>query len=629
MARKLGTGGLCCLLWLAASAAYAQSVKVEIRGLKGETLANARAAAGIWQQADRDDLEPADIRALHSEAPREISRSLEPFGYYRPRIDASLQEPQTDGGSWTARYRIERGEAVTVGEMQVQFTGAGASDPDLARVADALPLQQGEILDHRRYETSKRDLLRETRQLGYRDAALVTHRAEVDLAVYTARVSLELATGPRFVIGEIGFDQEQFAPEYLSRYLLLAPGEPYAGSKLGAQRNALSRSGHFREVEIEPLPATDTDPPAIPLQIHLQPYLANRYRGRLGWGTDTGIGAQLDWNRRYVGGRGQSFNAGVALVEERRKLAGDLNYVIPIDPLSGNRITVGARHESKDLTFEDVELDEGGETRIVTNLLGLTWQRPFRAWGGFEVEPRLSLDYVTETYDVFEVLFGNLPRSGQQVIIDFIGREAYDTLAPDFTAVVPGFSLDLRRSDSRLFIRNGDNLRLDLLGASEALGSNIDFWQAHLQTWHIRSLGERNRFLLRTSLGYSEAESSEVLDVNFNAMPEYYEFRAGGVRSIRGYDFESLFPSDAITGGKHELVVSLEYEYEVIPKWSVALFVDGGNAFNRWDDYDPRYGTGIGVRWRSPVGLARLDIGVPLDDADDAFQIYITVGPEF
>jgi translocation and assembly module TamA len=44
---------------------------------------------------------------------------------------------------------------------------------------------------------------------------------------------------------------------------------------------------------------------------------------------------------------------------------------------------------------------------------------------------------------------------------------------------------------------------------------------------------------------------------------------------------------------------------------------------------DIKLGTGIGVRWRSPVGLARLDLGISLDDADDPFQIYILVGAEF
>ena len=67
----------------------------------------------------------------------------------------------------------------------------------------------------------------------------------------------------------------------------------------------------------------------------------------------------------------------------------------------------------------------------------------------------------------------------------------------------------------------------------------------------------------------------------------------------------------------------------LVGEFFAEVFLDAGNAFNRFDDIDLKLGTGIGVRWRSPVGLARLDFGIPLDDADDPFQIYITVGPEF
>jgi translocation and assembly module TamA len=142
-------------------------------------------------------------------------------------------------------------------------------------------------------------------------------------------------------------------------------------------------------------------------------------------------------------------------------------------------------------------------------------------------------------------------------------------------------------------------------------------------------VGEQGRLLLRGALGYTEAESRTVLSVNFNQLPEYYEFRAGGGRSVRGYGFETLFPEDTLTGGKHQLIASIEYEHSFLPDWGAALFVDAGNAFNDFDNIEPKTGVGVGLRWRSPVGLARIDLGFPLDDADDSFQIYITVGPEF
>lgn len=629
-------------------------VEVRFLGITGELLDNVRASVTLEQRRHQKGLGAAAIRELHAQAPGEIARALEPFGYYRPAIRSELREPARPGaaqpgaaqpgaaqpgaarpgatqpgGSWQATYNIDPGPPLPVAEVDIGFAGAGAGDPALVEIAAGLPLQQGATLDHRRYEAAKRDLVTQVRERGYLDAELEAHRVEVDLGAYEARVRLRVDSGPRYVFGEVQFEQDRFRPEYLARYLLIEPGTPYSSAQLARQRQALSRSGHFREVEIQPLPATDGEPPAIPLRIRLEPYLPNRYRGRIGWGTDTGIGVQLDWTRRFVGGRGHRFILGGAVVEERNKLAGDFSYLIPLDPLAGSLLELSARHESKDLNFEDVELDEGGETRIETNLLSTYWHLPRTSWGGFEVDAVPGFSLVTESYDVFEVLFGNLPQSAQDTIIERIGPQAYDTLAPEFEALVANLRLSLRRSDDRLFIRRGDSLKMELLAADEKLGSNIGFWQARLGSWHIRPLFDTGRLLVRTAFGYSDAKSREVLGVNFNLMPEYYEFRAGGARSVRGYGFEELYPGDTITGGKHQLVGSLEYEYEVIPDWSVAVFLDAGNAFNDFDDIDPKLGTGLGLRWRSPVGLARIDLGIPLDDAEDSFQVYITVGPEF
>ena len=230
---------------------------------------------------------------------------------------------------------------------------------------------------------------------------------------------------------------------------------------------------------------------------------------------------------------------------------------------------------------------------------------------------------------MFEVLFGNFPSNSQDAIIENIGREAYDTLAPDFEALIPGLQLNLRRADDPLYIRRGDYYNLELLGTEESFGSNLSFWQARFNTWNIFPVGDRHRLLLRSAWGYTDAESKTALGINFNQMPEYFEFRAGGARSVRGYGFEELFAADTITGGKHMAVASVEYEHEFISNFSGAVFLDAGNAFNDFDDIDEKLGAGFGLRWRSPVGLARIDVGFPLDDAEDSFQIYITVGPEF
>ena len=624
-----GTLALIFLMAFSLPSRAGEKLEIEVDGLSGEMLVNVQASLKILQQRTSDLLAPQMIRELHDRAERDITRALEPFGYYRPTISAQLRQPNGADASWRASYTVDAGQQVPVVNVDIQFVGAGANDKKLPGHAEVQALEGEVVLDHRRYESAKTNLLKQLKEQGYLDATYTEHRVEVDLASYSASLLLHINTGPQYVFGPIVLEQLQFAPDYLEQYLVLRAGEPFSQTRISQQRTALSKSGHFQDVAVEPGEPSADNPTAIPLHIRLTPYKPNRYRGRLGWGTDTGFGVQGDWTRRYIGKRGHHYNLGITAVEERKRAAGDLRYLIPLDPIGGSKVELAIRHESKDLTFDDVDLDEGGETRIATNLAVANWHMPGRYMAGFDLESTVGLSLVEESYDVFEVLFGNLSSEGQAAIIGMIGPEAYKTLAPDFEAVVPGVQLTFKRSDNPLYIRRGDYINLDVHGADESLGSNVSFVQLRLDTWNIWSIGDSSRFLLRTSLGYTKADSNTVLSVNFNQMPEYYEFRAGGARSVRGYAYETLFPSDAITGGKHLLVGSVEYEYEIIPNWSVAAFLDGGNAFNDFDNIDEKLGAGIGVRWRSPVGLARIDLGIPLDDADESFQVYITIGPEF
>ena len=92
-------------------------------------------------------------------------------------------------------------------------------------------------------------------------------------------------------------------------------------------------------------------------------------------------------------------------------------------------------------------------------------------------------------------------------------------------------------------------------------------------------------------------------------------FRAGGDESVRGYGYQSLGPVDPATGqavgGRVLAAGSLEVARPFSsksPAWLGAVFLDTGNAANRWEDFSAARGYGVGVRWRSPVGPLRIDL---------------------
>ena len=116
---------------------------------------------------------------------------------------------------------------------------------------------------------------------------------------------------------------------------------------------------------------------------------------------------------------------------------------------------------------------------------------------------------------------------------------------------------------------------------------------------------EESRFIVRGELG-AMAERS------FEELPPSVRFFAGGDNSVRGYDYEALGP-DGRDGPGHRRLVARDRELRVRascarkwPNWSVAAFVDSGNAFER-STFDAKTGAGFGARWLSPLGPIRVD----------------------
>ena len=81
-------------------------------------------------------------------------------------------------------------------------------------------------------------------------------------------------------------------------------------------------------------------------------------------------------------------------------------------------------------------------------------------------------------------------------------------------------------------------------------------------------------------------------------------------------------------GGTYLGIASVEYEHPVFARWSLAAFVDTGNAFGGDGTNDGlKTSAGIGVRWRSPVGAVRIDLAHPFD-SDDVIRFHLRIGPD-
>jgi translocation and assembly module TamA len=72
----------------------------------------------------------------------------------------------------------------------------------------------------------------------------------------------------------------------------------------------------------------------------------------------------------------------------------------------------------------------------------------------------------------------------------------------------------------------------------------------------------------------------------------------------------------ALASGHVLFTSSVEVARPISPRLPAvwwAVFVDAGQAAERWKQLDPALGYGVGVRWRSPVGPLRVDLAYGQD----------------
>ena len=64
------------------------------------------------------------------------------------------------------------------------------------------------------------------------------------------------------------------------------------------------------------------------------------------------------------------------------------------------------------------------------------------------------------------------------------------------------------------------------------------------------------------------------------------------------------------------MIVNLELRTPIWRDLGAAVFVDGGNVFARASEFSPtdlRGASGFGLRYRSPIGPIRVDLGFKMD----------------
>jgi translocation and assembly module TamA len=326
----------------------------------------------------------------------------------------------------------------------------------------------------------------------------------------------------------------------------------------------------------------------LPIDVNLTPAKRHRYTAGVGYGTDTGPRVSGGIEFRQLNRRGHRGDIQARLSEIEK--SGRTDYIVP------------GIYPSTDLTtYTLAYADLHPQTSTSKSfLLGGSRARALGRW-----RQSIGFNFERTTFTV----------GTDSGVSRLLG---------------PTVSWQRVFADDRIYPTHGQRIEFDLRGADKSLLSNATFLQGIARGKFIQSFGgigsfggKRFRFITRAELGYTETG-------DFHDLPPTVRFFAGGDQSVRGYSYQGIGPRDSlghVIGGQALETASVELEYRFLQKWGVATFYDTGTANTKFGG-ELKVGTGVGVRWLSPIGMIRLDAATAVREPGHPIRFHLTIGPD-
>lgn len=212
---------------------------------------------------------------------------------------------------------------------------------------------------------------------------------------------------------------------------------------------------------------------------------------------------------------------------------------------------------------------------------------------------------------------------------DFIDREG-DTF--DTVTLNLGWSSD-----------NRDNALLPTSGISQSVnaefaipGPSLQFYKLRYKANAYRPITDSLTFAVRGEFGYGEAYGDT------EEFPFFQNFYAGGIRSVRGFQANTLGVREGdeplggnflVTGGA-EVIFPVPFMEKTLKSFRLSAFTDFGNVYDVNQDFDAgllRYSAGLSAIWISPFGAMSFSIAAPLskEDGDETEAFQFSLGSTF
>ena len=539
-------------------------------------------------------------------------------GYPDARVtgfDVKLNDKQ-DAADVTVN--VSEGEPVKV--AAIDFVGfEGIPPAHLETMTKQVPLKLGQPRDRQLVVATHEMALNELRDHGFPYAKVTTSEDDGPQGK-EASLTFQAEPGQLAHFGPVHISgNKSVGDNIIRRELGYKPGDLYQRSVVLDSQRRLYRMELFQFVNVEP-EDPEQQSPEVPTKVTVAEGNHQRVNFGVGYGTEEKARVDAEYHHvNFLGGarsagahvRWSSLDRGVRLdfnqpyfFRPHFSLGGEVQQWYTFTPAYQSTVTGGKvtlTHRANDRTSFSVSItSERDVSSISDSALN---------------DPTLRNDLIALGLD---------PRTGEQ----------------NGTLNALGFDFQHSTADNLLNAHRGYQVTFHTEQAGRLAPGTFNYYAGSADGRHYLPLGGRFVVASRLQIGNLRPVGDDPANVPF---PK--KFFLGGATSIRGwgrYEMSPLSGSGLPIGGNSMLAFSEEVRAVIRGNFGGVLFLDGGNV---WADSlgfklnDLRYAVGSGLRYQTPVGPVRFDIGFQLNpipgllvngaEQPRAWRIHFSIGQAF
>ena len=574
-------------------------------------------------------------------------------GYLKFSIESSQISLSRDKKSIFITFNINEGDKYQINDVDVvgEIPFEEAIYKDIIQSLKDTTYSQAQITSIEEYFINI---------LGNRGYAFaeVAGNPEIDEETNEVKLIFSVQPGNRTYTRKILFTGNDITQDHvLRREMRQFEGAWTSDNAIEAGKVRLERLGYFKEVNVETIPVPGTDD-QIDISYSVEEETTGSIGGNIGY---SDFGLMLGFNLQEQNFLGSGNTVGIGINKNVYSEMYNISYMNPYATRDG--VSLGYN-----LYFRETDYGEFNVANYLTNSSG------FGAQFGYPISDITRLGF-NITYDKTDIDIGSLPA---REIYDFVSVEGniFETLS----AQLSWQRVTLNRG---LFPTDGASTVLSV--SSTIPGSDLSYYRLNVRQRYYQPLTQNLVFGFQGELGYLDAYGDT------EETPFFQNFYAGGPRSLRGFESNTLGPRstdapcyefnyeegtcpnlldtdgdgeldapyynpyanqtsryrDAPIGGNIKIEGSLQLIFrlpfiEDQRSLRSAFFFDFGNVFSdNCKDYqincsepsvdDLRYSYGVGLTWITGFGPMSLAIAKPTNagprERTEEFQF--TVGNVF